>query len=131
MNTTEFELTAKIYVSVPETVVVSGEEVKPQYESNDDGDWIEYSGCVRRNIFDDDDRYEMEWDIHIELDGEGLYVRATVDNVIIHEEITRLHCGLEYKKSHDTMAGYIRLVGEMVDVVVRTKQMVIPHDDNL
>ena len=124
MNTTEFELTAKIDVSVPETVTVSGEEVKPQYESDDNGDWIEYSGCVRKNIFDDNDRFEMEWDIHIELDGEGLYVRATVDDVIIHEEITRTHCGLDYKKSHDTMARYIRLVSEMVDVVIRTKQMV-------
>ena len=124
MNTTEFELTTKMDVSVPETVVVSDEEVKPQYESDDDGDWIEYSGCVRKNIFDNDDKYEMEWDIHIELDGEGLYVRATVDDVIIHEEITRMHCGLDYKKSHDTMARYIKLVSEMVDVVIRTKQMV-------
>ena len=129
MNTSEFELTTKIEVTVPETIEVFGEKVTPQYESDDEGDWIEYNGGVY--VYDGDSPSETEWNIHIELDGEGLYVRATVDNVIIHEEITRLHCGLEYKKSHDTMAGYIRLVGEMVDVVVRTKQMVIPHDDNL
>jgi hypothetical protein len=126
MNTSEFELTAKIEVSVPETIEVFGEKVTPQYESDEDGDWIEYSGCVRGNVFsdDEDDTTETSWDIHIELDGEGLYVRATVDDTIIHEEASRMHCGLDYRRSHDTMARYVRLVGEMVDVVVRTKLMV-------
>ena len=126
MNTTEFELTTKIDVSVPEAIEVFGKKVEPQHESDDDGDWIEYSGYIRGNIFSDDenDMTETKWDIHIELDGEGLYVRATVDDVIIHEEITRMHCGLDHMRSRDTMARYVRLVSEMVDVVVRTKLMV-------
>lgn len=126
MNTTEFELTTKIDVSVPEIVEVFSEKVRPQYISDDDGDWIEYNGCVFKETFSDieNDVSEIEWEIHIELDGEGLYVRATVDDIVIHEETTRLHCGLEHTRSHDTMARYIKLVSEMVDVVIRTKMMV-------
>jgi len=119
MNTSEFELTAKIKVSVPETIEVFGEKVRPQYESDDEGDWIEYNGGVY--VYDGDSPSETEWNIHIELDGEGLYVRATVDDIVIHEEITRMHCGLEHMKSRDTMTRYVKLVSEMVDMVIRTK----------